>query len=196
MRKLIVCNIISVDGYYSGPDNNVMVMPFDYGFDLYNAERLRAATTLLLGRSSFEGFRSYWPEVVNDERADETNREISRLDNAIDKVVISDSLRADETAPWTDSTRIIKRADAYEQIAALKQEEGGDILVFASHKMWNDLLVNGLVDEVHLMVGARFLGTGVPVFEDQPPVDMQLIAPPQTWEGSNLVLLKYGPKKD
>lgn len=41
MRKVIVSNIISLDGYFTGSDNNVMVMPFDYGFDDYNAERLR-----------------------------------------------------------------------------------------------------------------------------------------------------------
>jgi hypothetical protein len=54
MRKLIVCNIVSLDGFYSGPGGNVMAMPFDDGFSDYNAERLRAADTLLLGRTSYE----------------------------------------------------------------------------------------------------------------------------------------------
>ena len=66
MRKLIVCNIISVDGFYSGPNDDVMAMPFDVTFSDYNAERLRAADTLLLGRRSFEGFQSYWPSVADD----------------------------------------------------------------------------------------------------------------------------------
>ena len=43
-----------------------MVMPFDAGFSDYNAERLRAADTLLLGRTLYEGFRSYWPAVAED----------------------------------------------------------------------------------------------------------------------------------
>jgi len=59
MRRLIVCNIMSLDGHYEGPGKNVMdvfgyrrkVYPTDESFDLYNAERLRAAGTLLLGRS-------------------------------------------------------------------------------------------------------------------------------------------------
>ena len=51
MRKLIVCNIISLDGFFSGPGGDVMAMPFDNGFSDYNAERLRAADTLLLGRT-------------------------------------------------------------------------------------------------------------------------------------------------
>ena len=52
MRKLIVCNIVSLDGYYEGRGGDVMALPFDEGFD-YNAERLRAADTLLLGRKSY-----------------------------------------------------------------------------------------------------------------------------------------------
>lgn len=66
MRKLIVCNIMSLDGYYEGPGGDVMAMPFDVGFDEYNAERLRSANTLLLGRRSFEGFKSYWPPIAAD----------------------------------------------------------------------------------------------------------------------------------
>jgi hypothetical protein len=56
--KLIVCNIVSLDGYYEGPRDNIMALPFDEGFDDYNAERLWAADTLLLGRTSFDGFKS------------------------------------------------------------------------------------------------------------------------------------------
>lgn len=43
MRKLIVCNIVSLDGYYEGPGGDVMALPFDEAFDEYNAKRLRAA---------------------------------------------------------------------------------------------------------------------------------------------------------
>ena len=56
MRKLIVCNIMSLDGYYTGPGNNVMVLPLDEAFDAYNAERLRrsgqAAVLRFLSRTS------------------------------------------------------------------------------------------------------------------------------------------------
>ena len=92
MRKLIVCNIVSLDGYVSGPDDDVMVMPFDRGFSEYNAERLRGADTVLLGRKSFEGFRSYWPTIADDPDAEPVEREISRLNNAIERIVVSDSL--------------------------------------------------------------------------------------------------------
>ena len=109
MRKLIVCNIISLDGFYSGPGGDVMVMPFDAGFSDYNGERLRAADTLLLGRTSYEGFRSYWLKVAEDMTQPAVEREISRLNAAIEKVVVSNSLRPDEVEGW-GSTRIVRRA--------------------------------------------------------------------------------------
>jgi dihydrofolate reductase len=164
MRKLIVCNIISADGFYSGPNDDVMAMPFDTTFSDYNLERLRAADTLLLGRRSFEGFRDYWPPIADDPTQPAVEREISRLDNAIDKVVVSDSLTNADLGPWT-STTIVRRADAHAAIARLKEGPGREILVFGSHVLWNDLLQARLVDELHLMIGAAFLGSGVPVFE-------------------------------
>ena len=129
MRKLIVCNIMSLDGYYEGPGNNVMALPFDEAFDDYNVERLRAADTLLLGRSSYEGFKSYWPSVADNPDVREVEREISRRNNAINKVVISDSLTSEQTAPWADTTRIVGRAHSHEQIAELKGQAGKEILV-------------------------------------------------------------------
>jgi hypothetical protein len=56
MRKLIVSNITSLDGYYEGPGKNVMALPMDEAFDAYNAERLRTADTLL-GRTTYGGSR-------------------------------------------------------------------------------------------------------------------------------------------
>src|SRR5215207_3165746 len=197
MAKLIVSNIVSVDGYYEGPSKNAMdpfgyrfeAYPADESFDAYNAARLRAADTLLLGRTSYEGFKSYWPPVAEDPDAAPIEREISQLNNAIDKVVVSDSLAADETERW-HNTRIISRAEAHEQIAELKGQPGKDILVFASRTLWNDLLANDLVDELHLMIGPVVLGAGTPVFDGQPAVSLRLIDT-GTWDGSGNVLVRY-----
>ena len=197
MRKLIVCNIMSLDGYYEGPGKNVMDLfdyrleayPTDESFDAYNAERLRAADTLLLGRTSYQGFKGYWPPVAEDPNATPVQQEISRLNNAIDKVVISDSLTAEETAPW-QNTRIIRRADAHQQVAKLKGQKGKDILVFGSRILWNDLLAHDLVDELHLMIGPVVLGAGTPIFDGKPPASLRLIDT-HTWDGSGIVLGLY-----
>jgi dihydrofolate reductase len=143
MRKLIVTNIVSLDGYVDGPGGNMMALPMDASFDAYNAERLRAAGTLLLGRRTYDMFRGFWPAVAGDPAYSPVHWEISRLDNAIEKVVISDSLTAGQTAPWTGTTRIVRRADAHQQVAALKHGGGGDILVFGSRTVWNGLLTAG-----------------------------------------------------
>ena len=196
MRKLVVSNAMSLDGYYEGPGKNVMVLfdyrwdyPTDESFDAYNAERLRAADTLLLGRVSYDGFKSFWPSVADDPNATPIQREISRLNNAIDKVVISDSLTSEQTAPW-HNTHIIRRAKAHAQIAELKRQTGRDILVFGSHTLWNDLLAHDLVDELHLMIGPVVLDAGTPVFDDPPKASLRLIET-RTWEGSGNVLVRY-----
>src|SRR5262245_52366988 len=112
MRKIIVCNIMSLDGYYvTGPNWPFEIM--DQAFDGYNAQRLRAADTLLLGRTTYAGFRDFWPnaaEIIPSSHLTPTHQEISRLNNAIDKVVISNSLTIEETEPWRETTRIISRA--------------------------------------------------------------------------------------
>jgi dihydrofolate reductase len=190
MRKLIVANIVSLDGYYEGPGNDVMALPFDEAFDEYNAERLRAADTLLLGRITFEQAKSYWPPVADDPDVRPVEREISRRNTAIDKIVISDSLTPEQTAPW-HKTRIVKRAVAHEQVAELKRQQGEEILVFGSHTLWNDLLAAGLVDELHLMIGPALLGAGTPVFEGGSPVSLRLLDS-RILDGSELVLTRYG----
>ncbi len=114
----------------------------------------------------------------------------SRLNNSIQKVVVSDSLTVEQTALWSD-TRIVKRADANAEVAKLKAAKGGDILVFGSHILWNDLLANGLVDELHLMIGAGVVGEGTRAFERKPSGSLRLLDT-VTWKGSNIVLLRYG----
>lgn len=190
MSKLVVSNLMSLDGYISGPGGDVMVLPLDESFSAYNVERLRAADTMLVGRTTYSGFLSYWPAIADVQSQPAVEREISGINNRIDKVVVSDTLSPDDTGVWRETTRILRRAEAHEQIAELKRHGDGDILTFGSTTLWNDLLAAGLVDELHLMVGNAALGTGDPAFMAASPAALTL-AEVRQLEGSNNVLLTY-----
>jgi dihydrofolate reductase len=198
VRSVIVSNIISLDGSFEGPGGDVMALNMDAAFDAYNLERIRAAGAVLLGRRSFEGFSSYWPHIANaphdplNRALSEDNRELSRLYNPIPKIVVSDGLVVPADNPWHGVTTVVPRAAAGARLTAEKQRGTGDILVFASRTMWNGLLAQGLIDEVHLMVGPRALAGGTPTFDR--PTDLRLLdARPS--EGSDNVLLRYAVRR-
>jgi dihydrofolate reductase len=191
MRKLIVANIVSLDGFYAGPGEDVMVLPMDHRFDAYNTTRIKTADTLLLGGTSYRMFSGFWPAMADDPKASPAHKEFARLENAIDKVVVSNSIEAKDTGPWKDTTRIVRRGDAHGAITKLKKGAGGDILMFGSHILWNDLLAAGLVDEVHFIVGSVVLGGGTPAFIQPPATPLKLLGT-KTWDDSDNVLVRYG----
>ena len=190
MRKIIVYNVISLDGYHTGLGNDVSIMfPMMGGvFDTYNAELLRTADVHLVGRVSFELFQSFWPKVAENPTSDEwthSQRELSQAGKSVNAIVVSDTL----TGNWPD-IHIIRRTDAYQQIAELKSQSGKDILITGSRTLWNDLLAHDLVDEIHLMIGNLVLGEGVPVFAGKPPASLRLIDV-RSWEDSDNILVRY-----
>ena len=190
MRNVVVYNVISLDGYHTGVGNDVSVMFPMMGdvFDAYNAELLRTADVQVMGRVSFELFQGFWPKVAEDptsEQWTDGQRELSQASRSVTGIVVSDTLRGN----WQD-IRIIRRRDAYQQLAALKRQEGKDILITGSRTLWNDLLAHDLIDELHLLLGNRVLGQGVPVFAGKTPTTLRLIDT-RTWADSDNVLLRY-----
>lgn len=188
MRKIIVYNAVSLDGYHTGVGNDVTVMFPMMGdpFNTYNAELLRTADIQLMGRVSFELFQSFWPKVAeNPDAYSDSERELSQAGSSVKGIVVSDTLEGS----W-QGLRIIRRSDAYAQIAELKRQAGKDILITGSRTLWNDLLAHDLVDEIHLLIGSRILGQGVPAFAGSTPASLRLLDT-RRWEDSDSVLLRY-----
>ena len=142
MRKIVVYNVISLDGYHTGSGNDVSVMFPMMGkvFDSYNAELLRTADLHLMGRVSFELFQSFWPKVAENPTSEEwtdSQRDLSHAGKSVKGIVVSDTLEGN----WQD-VHIIRRRDAHQQLAELKRQEGKDILITGSRTLWNDLLAH------------------------------------------------------
>jgi dihydrofolate reductase len=130
------------------------------------------------------------PAVAANPEVADIHRETGERNNEIHKVVASDSLSVDDTAPWTETTTIVRRADVHQAIAELKARPGKDILMFGSRTLWNELLVAGLVDELHLMLGAAVLGGGTPAFSTGPVPPLRLVDTRRR-DGSDNLLLRY-----
>jgi len=191
MRKIVVTNIMSIDGFVEGPGRNVMAMHMDAAFDEYCLARLRTAGTLLYGATTYRGFMSFWPGMADNPEAGPVHREIGRLNRDLPKVVVSDSLTEADLGERAGTTTVVRRAEAHDRIRALKAGDGGDVVVFGSRTLWHDLLAAGLVDELHLLVGPAAVGGGTPAFEGPTPV-MTLLGH-EGFEGSPNVLLRYRP---
>jgi dihydrofolate reductase len=180
MRKIIEWCYVSADGVFEDP---LRMGLGDYMQDdayLRDAVGLfEACDAILWGRTTYEIFAKIWSG------RDGTHPYAARL-NAIRKYVFSSSL---ETAEWNNST--IVRGDVATEVAELKQQDGGDLLLFGHGLLSETLLQQRLIDVLDLSILPVIVGHGKPFFREGQAVKLKLAA---TRSFSKVVKLTYEPQ--
>ena len=160
MRKIIVTEFITLDGVVEAPGGNETPHPHGgwmpaYGTPetgKYKVDELAGVDALLLGKTTYENFAAYWPGQTGDGFADPINR--------LPKYVVSRSL---QKAEWNNS-QILR--DVARDVTALKDTDGGDILVYGSATLAKALLHHDLIDELRLQLYPVSIGGGLRLFDD------------------------------
>ncbi|MEX2436958.1 MAG: dihydrofolate reductase family protein [Candidatus Paceibacterota bacterium] len=184
MRKFIMWNIITLDGYFEGNQN--WELPFHetvWGEELekLSIEQLNSADYLVFGRVTYEGMAAHWTEAEG---------EIAGLMNEIPKLVFSKTLK---TADWNNSTIIKENASA--EIKKLKAQGGKDMYVFGSANLSETFINDNLFDEYRIGIAPVILGSGRPLFRQGiASKKLSLVSTQQLLRGG--MVLKYSNNED
>jgi dihydrofolate reductase len=188
--RIVVTEFVSLDGVMEDPGGSENFRYGGWSFEFergeegnkFKLDETLQSEALLLGRVTYEGFAKAWPS-----RTDEAG--FADKFNTMPKYVVSSTLEEPE---WQNST--VLKGDVAEEVAKLKQELEGDIVVHGSAQLVQTLLEHDLVDEVRLMVFPVVLGTGKRVFgdtSDKKPlrlVDSKVV-------GDGVAILVYQPAR-
>ena len=152
MRRLLVSNVMSLDGFFEGPNGEFDWPVVEEEFLGYAREMLRTVDTILFGRRTYLHMAAYWPTAPRDEIAEQMNK--------LRKLVFSRTL---ERAEWHNSHLV--RGDAAEEVAKLKREAGRDLVILGSASLASSLLQANLIDEYRVILEPVVLGRGHPLFK-------------------------------
>lgn len=154
MAKVIVWNIMSLDGYFEGTEKwDLSLHEYGWGDEMeaMSKEFGRRAQCLVFGRVTYEGMKAHWTKAEDNE--------ITRFMNALPKLVASHTITSSD---W-NNTRVT--ADITGEIARLRAEPGKDVLVFGSAELVDTLLQANQIDEMIVGVVPVRLGAGTPLFK-------------------------------
>ena len=180
MRKLIMWNVISLDGYFEGEkawDLEFHDLAWGKELENFSIEQLKSADMIIYGKKTYKGMAEYWSKAEG-ETADYMNK--------IPKVVCSSTLK---TANW-NNTIIMK--DAVTEIPKLKQEGDRNMFVFVSGILSKSLMKANLFDEYRLCVVPVFLGKGRRLFNEGLPYQKLKLLEAQPLQTGGIVL-RYAP---
>jgi dihydrofolate reductase len=185
MRKVIIFNLTSLDGYFEGPDRDINWHNVDEEFNKFAEQQTDEFGALLFGRVTYELMAGYWP--TEDAKRDDPI--IAGLMNSLPKIVFSKTLKHVE---W-ENTRLVND-NFVEAISKLKQEAGKDIAIFGSSDLAVTFIEHGLIDEFRIMVNPIALGKGKPLFKGLKTELYLRLTKTRTFKSGN-ILLYYEPKR-
>jgi len=193
MRNLVVGTFLSLDGVMQGPggpdedrdggfDRGGWTVPyFDDELGRVMTDLVGQSGALLLGRRTYDIFAASWPLVGDDDP-------IAAKLNRVPKYVAS---RTPRRLEWNNSTLL--SGDVAEEVAKLKQEDGGDIHVSGSGGLVQTLLRHDLVDEFRLLLFPVLVGAGKRLFADGTiPRSLELVD--STTSGTGVMICSYRRK--
>ncbi len=159
MRRLIVFNSVSLDGYFTDVNGDMSFARNDRPdpeWDAFGAGNASGGGVFVFGRKTYELMASFWPTPA----AAQSMPVIARTMNANLKIVFS---RTMEKATW-NNTRLVK-GDPVAEIRRLKEEPGEGMVIFGSGTIIAQLVPAGLIDEYQIIVIPVVLGQGRTMFE-------------------------------
>jgi dihydrofolate reductase len=186
VRKIIVSNLQSLDGFMAGPNGEIdwFANLVDKEMEAYSIGLISTIDTMLFGRVTYELMAGYWPTAGPDT---DDPRIISAMNNS-SKVVFSRTLTS---VNWRNA-RLVK-GDMLQEVATLKQQRGKDMVIFGSGKVTSTLAQEGLIDDYRFFVVPVVLGKGKPQFDNPDRLQLRLVETKPFPNG--VVLLRYQPAK-
>lgn len=169
MRKIIVFNLVSVDGYFAGPNGEIDWHNVDDEFNKFAVEQTAKFGAIIFGRVTYQLFEDFWPKALKDPKTSKDDLIIAKNIDEIEKIVFSKTLKK---VTWNNS-KLFNRIDPIE-IKKWKQKKGGDMVIFGSGKIVQAMANLGLIDEYRLIVNPVILGRGRPMFENVKKLKLKL----------------------
>jgi dihydrofolate reductase len=183
MRRVIYGMLVSLDGFVSGPNQELDWHVIDEELHQYINDQESAVDTYLYGRRMYQLMADFWPTADEDPSAPGFVVEFARIWKKTPKVVFSKTLARVE---W--NARLAENEVA-EEIARLKEQPGKNLEVSGA-ELASAVMRLGLIDEYHLYVQPVILGTGQRMFPAlEGRITLRLVET-RTF-GSGVVLLRY-----
>jgi dihydrofolate reductase len=183
MRKMVVQMMLSLDGYFEGPEHDLSWHLVNEELHAHFNERLATMSAFVEGRVTYQLMEAFWPSADQDPDSPPTMREFAGIWRAVPKIVFSRTLQ--EVGP-NASLRAEVNPD---EINDLKQQPGGDMTLGGADLVETFRRLD-LVDEYRLYVNPVIVGHGRRLFETaDTPTDLELVEHRRF--GNGVVLLRY-----